>query len=101
MLDLLADDRRRFAPHLGSEGDILRDGEVGEQGIGLENHGDVALLGWKVVGALAADLEIAAEIDSSPAIIRIRVDFPQPDGPTMTTNSPSLMLSERSAITSI
>src|SRR5208283_1651092 len=29
------------------------------------------------------------EIVSSPAIIRKSVDFPQPDGPTRTTNSPS------------
>ncbi len=28
---------------------------------------------------------------SSPAIMRSRVDFPQPDGPTKTTNSPSSM----------
>jgi hypothetical protein len=29
------------------------------------------------------------EIASSPAIIRSKVDFPQPDGPRMTMNSPS------------
>ena len=28
-------------------------------------------------------------ISSSPAIIRRRVDLPQPDGPTSATNSPS------------
>ena len=28
-------------------------------------------------------------ISSSPAIMRSRVDFPQPEGPTSTTNSPS------------
>ncbi len=28
------------------------------------------------------------EISSSPATMRSRVDLPQPDGPTMTTNSP-------------
>ena len=28
-------------------------------------------------------------IDSRPAIMRSRVDLPQPDGPTSTTNSPS------------
>jgi hypothetical protein len=28
---------------------------------------------------------------SSPAIIRSRVDFPQPEGPTRMTNSPSWM----------
>src|SRR5262245_23755225 len=30
-------------------------------------------------------------ISSSPAIMRSRVDLPQPDGPTSTTNSPSPM----------
>src|SRR5690606_36758934 len=30
-------------------------------------------------------------IGSSPAIIRSRVDLPQPEGPTKTTNSPDLM----------
>ena len=33
---------------------------------------------------------------SSPAIIRSAVVFPQPDGPTSTTNSSSWMSSERS-----
>src|SRR5436189_5188387 len=31
-----------------------------------------------------------SEMSSSPAIIRRAVDFPQPDGPTRITNSPSL-----------
>ena len=31
-------------------------------------------------------------IDSKPAIIRSNVVLPQPDGPTKTTNSPSLIL---------
>ena len=30
-----------------------------------------------------------AEISSSPATMRSSVDLPQPEGPTMTTNSPS------------
>src|SRR5215203_1911433 len=32
---------------------------------------------------------VPPEIGSSPAIIRSSVDFPQPEGPTRTTNSPS------------
>ena len=32
-----------------------------------------------------------AVMSSSPAIIRSSVDLPQPEGPTNTTNSPSLM----------
>ena len=35
-------------------------------------------------------------ISSSPAIDRSAVDFPQPDGPTNTMNSPSLMSRLRS-----
>ncbi len=36
-------------------------------------------------------LKSPPEIRSSPAIIRNRVDLPQPDGPTNTINSPVLM----------
>ncbi len=32
---------------------------------------------------------VPPEMSSSPAIIRSSVDFPQPDGPTSATNSPS------------
>jgi hypothetical protein len=32
-----------------------------------------------------------SEISSRPATMRSRVDLPQPEGPTMTTNSPSLI----------
>ena len=35
---------------------------------------------------------------SSPAIIRRSVDFPQPDGPTSTMNSPSRMSSVTASI---
>ena len=31
------------------------------------------------------------EMSSSPATMRSKVDLPQPDGPTNTTNSPRLM----------
>ncbi|MCY1547279.1 hypothetical protein D9M68_833260 [compost metagenome] len=37
-------------------------------------------------------------VSSSPAISRSRVDLPQPDGPTKTTNSPSLISSEMSGM---
>ena len=37
-------------------------------------------------------MEMVPDVQSSsPAISRSSVDFPQPDGPTNTTNSPSLM----------
>ena len=39
-------------------------------------------------------------IGSSPAIMRSRVDLPQPDGPTSATNSPSLMPMETPWMTS-
>src|SRR5436305_5925790 len=38
---------------------------------------------------------------SSPAIMRIRVDLPQPDGPTRTTNSPSVIMTLTPWITSV
>jgi hypothetical protein len=38
-------------------------------------------------------MRISPEVmSSSPAIILSSVDLPQPDGPTSTTNSPSLMV---------
>jgi hypothetical protein len=36
---------------------------------------------------------------SSPAIMRSKVDLPQPDGPTKTTNSPPSMVRSRLWIT--
>ena len=41
---------------------------------------------------------VPALTSSSPAIIRSSVDFPQPDGPTSTMNSPSSIVSETSSI---
>ena len=38
-------------------------------------------------------------IDSNPAMMRSKVDLPQPDGPTNTQNSPSSMVSESRGIT--
>ena len=38
---------------------------------------------------------------SSPAIIRSRVDLPQPDGPTRTTNSPSSITTSTPWMTSM
>ena len=38
---------------------------------------------------------------SSPAIMRSRVDLPQPDGPTSTTNSPSPMVMSTPWITCV
>lgn len=38
-------------------------------------------------------------IGSSPAMMRSSVDFPQPEGPTSTQNSPSSMVSDNSGMT--
>src|SRR6516165_7604742 len=46
-------------------------------------------LGWTLL-TTRSPIEIVPEVMfSSPASIRSRVDLPQPDGPTSTTNSPS------------
>jgi hypothetical protein len=45
-------------------------------------------------------MEISPEVISSrPATMRSSVDLPQPEGPTITTNSPSLMSMEMPWIT--
>ncbi|MHC2523904.1 hypothetical protein ACVIEM_000989 [Rhizobium leguminosarum] len=43
------------------------------------------------VASLPSMTILPPETSSSPAISRSSVDLPQPDGPTKTTNSPSLM----------
>ena len=46
----------------------------------------------------ASPIEIAPSVtSSSPAIMRSSVDFPQPEGPTRTRNSPSAISSEMSS----
>src|SRR5476649_1597715 len=46
-------------------------------------------LGWTLL-TTRSPIEIVPEVMfSSPASIRSRVDLPQPDGPTRTTNAPS------------
>src|SRR6516165_7460894 len=46
-------------------------------------------LGWTLL-TTRSPIEIVPEVMfSSPASMRSRVDLPQPDGPTSTTNSPS------------
>src|SRR5262249_58312161 len=48
-------------------------------------------LGWTLL-TTRSPIEIVPEVMfSSPASIRSRVDLPQPEGPTRTTNSPSSM----------
>ena len=46
-------------------------------------------LGWTLL-TTRSPIEIVPEVMfSSPASIRSKVDLPQPDGPTSTTNAPS------------
>ena len=66
---------------------VVVDAHMRIERVVLEHHGDVALRGRHAVDALVADKEIAAVIGSRPAMIRSKVDLPQPDGPTKTTNS--------------
>jgi hypothetical protein len=74
-----------------SEGHVLAHGHVREDGVGLEHHGDAALLRRQVVDHLPSISSVPEVMSSSPAIIRRSVDLPQPEGPTKTTNSPSAM----------
>ena len=52
--------------------------------------------GGKSLTVFPPILIFPAVILSSPATILNKVDFPQPDGPTRTTNSPSLTFILRS-----
>jgi hypothetical protein len=78
--------------HLGdlqAVGHVVEHAHVRVQRVVLEHHGDVALGRLQVVDD-RPPMEISPpEISSSPATMRSSVDLPQPDGPTMTMNSPS------------
>ena len=82
------------------EAHVLGDRHVRIERVGLEDHGDVALLRRHVVDHAAVDRISPPVMLSRPAIMRSSVDFPQPDGPTSTTNSPSFTESETSCMTS-
>ena len=68
---------------------FLADRHVRIERVVLEHHGDVAVARAHVVDDLAADLDRAVVMSSSPAMVRSSVLLPQPDGPTSTVNSPS------------
>jgi hypothetical protein len=55
---------------------------VGIEGRIPKDHGDVAVFRREAVHHPRADPDLPLSIDSSPAIIRSRVDVPQPEGPT-------------------
>ena len=44
---------------LQREGHVVVDGHVGVEGVVLEDHGDVAVLGGDIVDAAVADVEVA------------------------------------------
>ena len=72
-----------------AEREIVVHAHVRIERVGLEHHGDVAILGRHVIDDAAVDRAALPEvIDSRPAIIRSVVDLPQPDGPSSTMNSP-------------
>jgi hypothetical protein len=63
-----------------AEGHVLEDGHVRIMRIVLENHRYAAIFGFSIV---------PLEIPSRPATIGSVVDFPEPEGPTRTINSPA------------
>ena len=78
---------RPAPPHRKTQ--IVLDRHVWVERIALEHHRDVALAGLQLVHHLTADQDLAVRDVLQPAIMRSKVDFPQPDGLTRTTNSPS------------
>ncbi len=50
----------RDAPHFQRKCQVLFHGHVGEQGIALKHHADVAFVRWKTAHGPAVDLDIAA-----------------------------------------
>ena len=80
------------AGHLQRKGDVLVDRHVRIERIGLEHHRQLALGGRRRRSCPRHRAGSCREVvSSSPAISRSRVDLPQPEGPTKTTNSPSFI----------
>lgn len=68
---------------------ILRDAHVRIKCVVLKNHRDVAILRLQLVHDLAADFDRAFGHAFEPRDHAKQSRLPQPDGPTITTNSPS------------
>jgi hypothetical protein len=66
---------------------VVAHGHLRIERIGLEDHGDVAILGRKIVDDAIADAYLAGRGVFQAAMSRRGVDFPQPDAPTSPTNS--------------
>ena len=79
------------AAHLQGELDVLADAAVRKQRQGLEHHAGRPPVGRRLVDARAAqqDLAVARLLQCLPAG-GSRVVLPEPEGPTMVKNSPSV-----------
>ena len=92
--------RSAFATFLSFEpvGDVLADRHVREQRVVLEAHVDLALVRRDAdhVGRRGGG-SCPSVGSSNPAIMRIVVVLPQPDGPRSVMNSPSAISSETSS----
>ena len=91
-----ASDMRRSISSFGhadiaqAEGHVLAHGHVRIERVVLEDHRDVAVAGWQGRSIDCSPMRMSPSVTgSSPAIMRSNVDFPQPDGPRKTMNSPS------------
>ncbi len=75
-----------------AEGEVLAHAHMRVERIGLEHHGKAAVGGRDSVDHLAVDGE-CRRLSAFPTrrSCRSSVDFPQPEGPTKTTSSPSLI----------
>ena len=77
-----------FVTRAQSEGDVLEDVEMREEGVVLKDHAEAASFGREIrdVGVLKSIVPESGF--SRPAIIRSVVVLPQPDGPSSPKNSP-------------
>ena len=84
--------RPLFLGHAGqpqAERHVVGDRHVRVKRVGLKDHRKTPVRRADVVGLDPVDQQIAVGDAFKPAIMRSRVDLPQPDGPTKTTNSRS------------
>ena len=75
------------AAQLELQGDVAPDGPPRHQRVVLEHDADVGAAGRVTSSPSTSTSPLVGS--SSPAMISIRVDLPQPDGPSSETNSPA------------